>query len=246
MASTGADEDPFADFLSQDASVAGGCPAAAASEPHATGGGDGVEAAVQLKLLVESSQRQEQLLGKVCSLLVGLDGRMGTLASKQDRFESTLQQVFSQSTTVLSTAGRDVVRTTSMGTNRGSLVAPPGKGPINPLASPPPSAPQPPTNTGPSPEQLAQERMRMEEDARLRAEEMQRKRVEDDRRRREEAERQRVEEERRREEERVRKEELEKKTNAALSGLFGSGGASSSLFGDEDTSKKKKSGLFDD
>eukprot|EP00929_Paragymnodinium_shiwhaense_P120054 TRINITY_DN91960_c0_g1_i1.p1 TRINITY_DN91960_c0_g1~~TRINITY_DN91960_c0_g1_i1.p1 ORF type:complete len:262 (+),score=81.69 TRINITY_DN91960_c0_g1_i1:110-895(+) len=254
-------EDPFAEYLAQDAAPAMNAYAAPAMDAYSghiaaappPAGGE-VDASVQLRLLVESSQRQEQLLGKVCSLLVSLDEKMGRLAANQSMLESRLDAVAGGG---YAAAGAPVGKVAS-GSNipRGSLIAPPGQpGAVRQPPAPAPSASFTNAQTTAAQraeferqeaERLAAERIRIEEEARRRAEELARKREEDERRRREEAERQRLEEERRREEERQRKAALENKTNAAMSSLL-TGGGGGGLFGDDDTApKKKKGGLFDD
>eukprot|EP00927_Polykrikos_kofoidii_P069168 TRINITY_DN64551_c0_g1_i1.p1 TRINITY_DN64551_c0_g1~~TRINITY_DN64551_c0_g1_i1.p1 ORF type:complete len:259 (+),score=72.02 TRINITY_DN64551_c0_g1_i1:72-848(+) len=251
MTAAAMEEDPFADFLSQEAQGSSGYPAAAPTTLEAIRGGGGLDAGLQMKLLVESSQRQEQLLEKVCSLVANLDARIETLGNNQNRLEATLHHVVSQRAMSSTPVVRDTTKSaTPAGINRGSLVAPPGRGPVNPLASPPPTSTIVVSDekSTEAEDRLARERLRLEEESRRRAEEMQRKRVEEERRRQKEIERQRIEEDRRREEEKLRKQELENKTNAALSGLFGSdSGGGSSLFGDDEAKPKKKSGgLFDD
>jgi len=236
------EDDPFSDFLSQDQS-AGEVPVPVAA-PAAAGETD---AAMMLRLLVESSQRQEQLLGKVCSLLVGMDDKIGRLAANQERLEATLQTSVSQAMQGSSVAaGGNKAASATPSHSRGSIVVPPGKSgagivPSNAPLTPAQAAEEQRLNA----ERLAQDRIRIEEEGRRRAEELARKRDEDERRRREEAERQRIEEEKRREEERQRKMQFEKKTNGLMSNLITNSGGGG-LFGDEVESKPKKGGLFDD
>ncbi|CAK9011706.1 unnamed protein product [Durusdinium trenchii] len=215
------EEDPFAEYLSQEV------PSAPQHEGEA-----GVEAL--LRLVAESSQRQEQLLGKVCSLLVSLDEKMGRMAAAQERMQDSLLRAPDPG---LSAAAPKAPLSNAQ---RGALVAPPGK----PYAGAPAA--------GPSPEEqrLAQERLladqkRIEEENRRRAEELARQRAEEERRRREDEERRRQEEERRREEERRAKEELGKKTDGLLSGLLSQSGGGG-LFGDDEPKRASKGGLFDD
>jgi len=66
------EQDPFAEYLEPDQQVA----------PPAN------DAGLQLRLLVESSQRQEQLFVKACGLLEGLGEKMAAVASNQERLES--------------------------------------------------------------------------------------------------------------------------------------------------------------
>ncbi|CAJ1355741.1 unnamed protein product [Effrenium voratum] len=222
------EEDPFSEFLSQEPT---------APAPPAEG------AESLLRLVAESAQRQEQLLGKVCSLLLGLDDKLGRIAAAQERLEETMQRGGGGGG---SSGDSFTARGGTAPVPRGNLVAPPGKtsysGPLGPSAA-----------AGPSPEEqrlaqerLAADRLRMEEENRRRAEELARRREEDERRKREEEERRRQEEERRREEERLRKEELGKKTSGLMSGLLSSSGGGG-LFGDEAAPKRSsKGGLFDD
>lgn len=219
------EEDPFAEYLSQE-------PVAATAPPE-----EGAEAL--LRLVAESSQRQEQLLGKVCSLLVSLDEKMGRIAAAQERMEDNLHRLPETGSASIA------ARPPPPGQPRGALVAPPGKTSYGGPVSAVPSAEE---------QRLAQERLladqkRMEEENRRRAEELARQRAEEERRKREEEERRRQEEERRREEERRAKEELGKKTSGLMSGLLsssGGGGGGGGLFGDEEPKRASKSGLFDD
>lgn len=218
------EEDPFSEYLSQEHVAAAPAPAE-----------EGAEAL--LRLVAESSQRQEQLLGKVCSLLVSLDEKMGRIAAAQDRMISdNLQRPEAGPST-------GAARPPPPGQTRGALVAPPGKPSYGGPVSAVPSAEE---------QRLAQERLladqkRMEEENRRRAEEMARQRAEEERRKREEEERRRQEEERRREEERRAKEELGKKTSGLMSGLLSSsGGSGGGLFGDDEPKRASKGGLFDD
>jgi len=218
------EEDDFSQFLSQEN-------AAPPAQPEVT-------AEALLRVVAESSQRQEQLLGKVCSLLVSLDEKLGRIASAQERLEDSLHRA--------ADAPAGAARAPVSGqVQRGALVAPPGKPGYSAAGA----------QQGPSPEEqrlqqerLAAERLRMEEENRRRAEEMNRRREEEERRKREEEERRRQEEERRREEERLRKEELGKKTSGLMSGLLSSdsGGGGGGLFGDEAPKRSSKGGLFDD
>ncbi|CAE7246068.1 unnamed protein product [Symbiodinium sp. CCMP2592] len=203
------EEDDFSQFLSQEN-------AAPPAQPEVT-------AEALLRVVAESSQRQEQLLGKVCSLLVSLDEKLGRIASAQERLEDSLHRA--------ADAPAGAARAPVSGqVQRGALVAPPGKPGYSAAGA----------QQGPSPEEqrlqqerLAAERLRMEEENRRRAEEMNRRREEEERRKREEEERRRQEEERRREEERLRKEELGKKTSGLMSGLLSSdsGGGGGGLHG---------------
>jgi hypothetical protein len=231
-------EDGFEEFLQQEQSV---------PPPAAEG-----DASTQLAQLVACAQRQEQLLGKVCSLLVGLDEKMGRLASSQERLEANMANL--QAAMPLGGAmpvgggGAAAAGAGVRGVPRGQMVQPPGKaGPLGGGSGPGGmvTEAQRAEEQRSSADKLAADRIRIEEEGRRRAEELARKREEDEQRKREEMERQRIEEERRREEERLRKQQLEKKTSGLMSGLITDSG--SGLFGDEDVGKKKnKGGLFDD
>lgn len=231
MMSGAVEEDAFSEFLAQDRPVE---PAAYA---HDAGEAD---AGAQLRQLVECAQRQEQLLAKVCSLLVGLNDKVENLAVSQERLEATMARMAEQGGVPISAGGTGSAGGQRPSIPRGSLVPPPGKsftaagGAADPIADQRASA-----------EKMAAERQRIEEDSRRRAEELARKREEEEHRKREEAEQRRLEEERRREEERLRKEHLEKKTTGLMSNLITSSGGG--LFGDEETTtKRNKGGLFDD
>jgi hypothetical protein len=244
------EDDPFAEFLSQEtpAPVEGG------------GGGGEIDVGMQLKLLVESSRRQEELLGKVCSLLVGLDAKMGSIANSQNRLEDKLSQPGAMVANP-GTAGSPPVAQAaraSTAVNRGQMICPPGKTPEylgGSFTAPPPA----PTQTQPqtaqqvadqqrmSAERIQEERRRIEEEGRRRAEELARNRELEQQRRREEAERQRLEEERRKEAEKQRKAALENKTAGLMAGLTSGAGGANSLFDDDDKPEKPKGGgLFDD
>jgi len=238
----GAEEDPFAEFLSQD-QAAGGQPATYAAPPEV----EPQDAAnLALRQLVESAQRQEQLLGKVCSLLVGLDEKMGRIAASQERLETTLpSQPVGGGIAGAPAPGGGSQRPS---VQRGNLVQPPGKMP-QPVAGGSFSG-TPGLATAEAQalaaEKLALERARIEEEGRRREEELARRREEEERRKREEAERLRQEEERRREEERQRKANLEKKTGSLMSNLMSGSGSGGGLFGDEEPKRTSKGGLFDD
>mmetsp|Transcript_5223 Transcript_5223/g.15388 ORF Transcript_5223/g.15388 Transcript_5223/m.15388 type:complete len:243 (+) Transcript_5223:66-794(+) len=238
------EEDPFAEFLEQE--QAAGAHHAAYAEQAAAPAQD---PNIALRQLVECAQRQEQLLGKVCSLLVGLDEKMGRIADSQERLESALPN---------KEPGASVAapRTSGSASTRGALVPPPGK-----IGTPAPAQPgiaaagasfnAPQRASAGAEEQrlaaekLALDRARIEEEGRRREAELARKREEDERRKQEEAERKRLEEERRREAERQRKAALEEKTGSFMNDLI-AGSGSSGLFGDDEPKRGKKGGLFDD
>jgi len=163
----GSEEDLFAEYNTTEQS---------APQSFASSAGDGPnESAVHLQQLVECAQRQELLLGKVGSLLVGLDAKFGRLTVTQERLEGSMQQLCSAGAgAAVPTASAVPVPT---GSTRGSMIAPPGASST--------------IRAGPSPqeqqERIAAERARVEEEGRRRAEEMARKREDDERRRREEA-----------------------------------------------------------
>jgi len=211
------EEDPFSEFLQQEQSRQ---PVAytheVVAEQHPAPQDD---ATLQLRLLVDTAQRQEQLLGKVCSILVGLDEKLGSLAQTQERLEATMQRVVEQGGMQVGGVGKTVdPKANPLGSTRGALVLPPGK--VGAAPSPgignsgvQSSASLSAEDQNLQAERLAAERLRIEEEARRRAEELARKKEDEERRRREEAERQRIEEERRKEQERQRKALLEKKNN---------------------------------
>lgn len=227
-------EDPFGEFLAQDQGEQIAPPAPAADDPSA-----------YLRALAESAQRQEQLLGKVCSLLLGLDEKLSRVASNQEALASQLSMVAEQA----ASKGPSEM-SSKIGSGRGQIVAPPGKYPTSGTTSAAAAAPTPGISREEQQrleaEKIAAERARVEEENRRRAEELARKREESEKRAKEEAERQRIEEEKRREEERARKQQLEKKTTGLMSDLIGGGGGGGGLFGDEPAPKKKAGGLFDD
>lgn len=241
------EEDPFSEYLAQEQTT--GVPPAAAYQDA----GAEADAGAQLRQLVLCAQRQEQLLGKICSVMVGLDEKMSRMAVAQERLEATMER-FMEGGMAPAVGGSFVapgVGAQRPSVTRGSLVQPPGKS-----AGGIPAAQAVPAGTSftaaaeeqrLAAEKLAAERLRLEEESRRRAEELARKKEEEERRKREEAERLRLEEERRKEEERLRKEQLEKKTTGLMSNLISSSGGGG-LFGDDDTGKKKsvKGGLFDD
>jgi hypothetical protein len=241
------EEDPFAEFLQQEA-------------PAPAAGGE-IDVGLQLKLLVESSRRQEELLGKVCSLLMGLDSKMGSIADSQGRLEERMAQGYVAASSgspgggVGGGGGAPVTSKPSLPINRGAMVVPPGKSAegLGGSFTAPPLTAQPVSNLSPadtqrmSAERIAEERRRIEEEGQRRAAELARNRELEQQRRREEAERQRLEEERRKEAEKQRKAALENKTAGLMAGLT-SGGGGGGLFDDDDEpkTKSKGGGLFDD
>eukprot|EP00933_Yihiella_yeosuensis_P010547 TRINITY_DN11718_c1_g1_i1.p1 TRINITY_DN11718_c1_g1~~TRINITY_DN11718_c1_g1_i1.p1 ORF type:complete len:248 (+),score=94.29 TRINITY_DN11718_c1_g1_i1:64-807(+) len=245
-----AEEDPFSEFLSQD--QASGAPAEQVPSYAAAPAAAEVSADTALRIMAESAQRQEQLLSKVCSLLVGLDEKMGRMASNQEKMEATMQRLMENGAAAMSAAGGDGRRpSVGGGGPRGNLVLPPGKAGNAAAAYGPGGVPSAPSPVGPSfedqqrqQERLAAERARVEEENRRRAAELQRQREEAERRRQEEEERKRLEMERKLELERQKKEELANKTNSLMSNLISNSGGGG-LF-EDDAPKKSKAGLFDD
>lgn len=246
MAEGAGEEDPFAEFLSQEQHTSAAAAYVDAAE------GTAQDANITLRQLLECAQRQEQLLGKVCSLLVCLDEKVGRISNAQERLEASIEQLASRGAEIgaPSAAGSAAQQRPVA---RGTLMQPPGKtGSAPGTATPAAGA----SFTGApaglpgaeeqrrAAEKLALDRARIEEDGRRREEELARKREEDERRKREEAERSRLAEERRREEERQRKADLEKKTGSLMSNLISGGGGS--LFGDDEPKRNSKGGLFDD
>lgn len=228
-------EDPFSEYLDND----GGQETAGYSAPAAPPADD---ATLQLRLLVESAQRQEQLMGKVCSLLVGLDEKLGQVSANQERLEGSL--------TRLAEEGAFSGKGGAAADGRGQIVAPPGKTGNNPGAGPGRSsisAAEKAEKERQEAEKIAAERARIEAENVRRAEELARKKVEAEKRAREQAEIERIAEEKRREEEARKKAVLEQKTSGLMSDLISSGGGGG-LFGDDIGAGKKKKGggLFDD
>jgi len=246
MAGGPSEDDSFAEFLSQEQAHSAAYVEPVEVSSHA-------DANATLRQLLECSQRQEQLLGKVCSLLVSLDEKIGRIATSQERLEVSMQQRTDLGASQGIAAGSPASTASTMqrpAPQRGSLVQPPGKIGPSPStaggASFVGAAPQTVEEQRLATERLAAERVRIEEEGRRREEELARRREEEERRKREEAERLRAEEERRREEERQRKAQLEKKTGSLMSNLI-AGSAGNSLFGDDEPKKRSsKGGLFDD
>mmetsp|Transcript_5761 Transcript_5761/g.13669 ORF Transcript_5761/g.13669 Transcript_5761/m.13669 type:complete len:201 (-) Transcript_5761:64-666(-) len=175
--------------------------------------------------LLESEQRKERLLEKVCGLLDGLNTKMEQTATAQEA----------------------IARRPDVGP---SVTSDPKahSAPSTSFSAPTMSAAQQrEEQQRQEAERLAAERVRIEAEAKHRAEELAKKREEDEQRRKVEAEKRRIEEERRKEEERRRKDELANKTSGLMSNLI-SDGSGGGLFGEEPTNKRpsKGGGLFDD
>lgn len=219
------EEDAFDQYLSQDQGehyveqVAASDQAADPSE--------------SLRVLVQCAHRQEQLLGKMCGLMMGLDSKLQKLADGQESLEQRMQHI---SMKAAATPSAGVAKEP---TARGAVVAPPGRT-VGPPSVPLTAEQQAKLEA----DRLVQERVRIEEEGKKRAEELSRKRVEDEKRKRAEEERRRIELEKRRVEEQKRKSALQNKTTGLMSGLLGSEGRSS-LF-EEGPTKTGKGGLFDD
>lgn len=179
----------------------------------------------QLGLLVQSSQRQTQLLDKMCSLLEGLETKVDRLVS--------VQSALGSGGAGGNAPGRGQEGATGGG-GRGKVLAPPARtvegGSRGGM----------PQDLRTKAERMAAERARAEEESRLREE----AKREEARRKKEEEERKRLEAERQRQEEQERKEKLEQKTNGLMSNLI-VGSGSGGLF-DEAPVRRNKGGLFDD
>lgn len=250
------EEDPFAEFLSQETQEQGTAPPAYTAPAAETE----QDASVVLKQLADTALRQEQLLGQVCGLLKGLDDKVNRIAANQERLEASLQDIAQRgiSSGGAATAGGVGGAKPTGGPSRGHMVQPVGRAGAPVTAGAPTTSftagsaaaggsfAQSSEDQRLAAEKLALERARIEEENRRREEELARRREEEDRRKAIEAERLRLEEEKRREEERKRKANLEKKTGSLMSNLIdGSGG--SGLFGDDEPKRNsKKGGLFDD
>merc|ERR1712007_181942 len=179
-----------------------------------------------IRLLLESSQRQEEFLAKACTLLEGLDTKFGQLATGYMRLEAAANHALDQAG-----APTDALKGAAPTIQRGSLANPPGRQSLS----------SQPISRGPAPEDLQREQG---EKNMRRAEELARKQALEEQRRLDEEQRRRAEEERKRELELKRKQDLHDKTAGLMSGLISSapGGG---LF-DDDLKPVKKGGLFDD
>jgi len=190
-----------------------------------------------LRLLLESSQRQEEFLAKACSLMEGLDTKFGQLATGYMQLEAAANRALDQAG-----APTDSLKGAAPTMQRGSLANPPGRQSLS----------SQPIGRGPAPEdlqreqaeKLAAERKRVEDENMRRAEELARKQALEEQRRLEEEQRRRAEEERKRELELKRKQDLHDKTAGLMSGLISSA-PGTGLF-DDDFKPAKKGGLFDD
>lgn len=248
------DDDPFAidNFGQQEPAMAHGGYVSEPPQVQVSGGAD--DATRLLAQLVETSQRQEALLGKVCQLLAHLGDRVDRVAASQERLEAKLAQGGGGYAGPV--GGQPAAAPNQLRDSRGSLALPPGQ----PRA---PGAPVPGQSVADQQAQIAmlkaqreeegrmqqlkleQDRRRLEEEERQRLEEIARKKAMEEQRRKEEAERKRQEELRRQEEERKRKAALEQKTSGLMGNLLSGDSGGGGLFGDEPP-KKNKGGLFDD
>eukprot|EP00397_Hematodinium_sp_SG-2012_P043725 GEMP01048670.1.p1 GENE.GEMP01048670.1~~GEMP01048670.1.p1 ORF type:complete len:219 (+),score=57.49 GEMP01048670.1:30-659(+) len=200
--------------------------------------------AMALAALVRSSQRQEELFGKVCELLESLNDKMDHFNATTARLEQTVANLNAKAAT-----GADASGSHRPTPTRGALVQPPGRT----LADPRRSQISAPVAAGGSAvrnvaeeqakqEALEREQRRLTEEEKSRQEELRQRRVEEEHRRKQEEDARRLEELRVQEEERKRKEALEQKTRGLMSNLITGGGPD--LFPDEP--KRSGGGLFDD
>lgn len=204
--------------------------------------GEEMDAAACLQRLVESSQRQEQLMEKMCTLFVNLDTKIGRVAAGQERLEAAAQSGGGTRELSGSAPGRASFTEPD---SRGQMIRPIGHKPESFTAPSPPPAPDP--RIAAAQRQAESERANAERfQLQRREEEIRRRQEEDDRRIAEEAAARRAEEERRVEQERQRKAGLEARTKGMMSSLITDG--PSDLFGDDLGAKPKKAagGLFDD
>merc|ERR1719493_391666 len=77
------------------------------------------DASEHLKQLVESAHRQEELLSKMCSIMLGLDSKMAQLATAQERLDQRLDAGVS------AVPGNDSKPTVQP--SRGTVPQPPGR-----------------------------------------------------------------------------------------------------------------------
>lgn len=206
------EQDPFEQYTRQDQDQGAPPP-------------DTDNAVEQLGLLVQSSQRQTQLLDKMCSLLEGLEMKVDQLVQVQSTMDANAGGAGGHA------PGHGQVGATG---GRGKVVAPPAGGAEGG------SRGGMPQDLRTKAERMAAERARAEEESRLREE----AKREEAQRKKEEEDRMRLEAERRRQEEQERKEKLEQKTNGLMSNLI-VGSGSGGLF-DEAPVRRNKGGLFDD
>jgi len=185
-----------------------------------------------LRLLAESSLRQEKLLTQMTQKLSEL-----TLA--QEALANRLNAGVPPPPSSHGVAGAYPAQKQSV--PRGGLVHPPGKALTSSATIGSPEDLQAQTDR-----MVAERQKRLEEEGRRRAEDLVRQRAAEEDQRRREAERTRMEEEKAKEEERKRKEALQDKTSGLMNDLLtSSAGGGGGLF-DESPRDKKKSSLFDD
>lgn len=241
------DEDQFAQFAQQKpASVAQSEQYSAQyQEPQSQ---DGM---VWLAELLKSSQRQEEVLGRVCTFLADLGQRVDSVAAAQERLEAQFAsgQVAGAGE---GAGGYGAAAEASAAVDpRGQIVQPLGTPDYKPpgpslasSASVAAAAAQRAEKDRLDKEKMEAERRRLEEEERRRLAEIAEKKAQEDARRAEEFERKRQEQLRREEEERKKKTALEQKTSNLMGNLITSD--SSGLFGNDPHLKKKAGGLFDD
>lgn len=215
-----------------------------------------------LARLVESKRRQEQLMEKVCALLVSVEAKVGRVAAQQEKMEALVQSggggrglphgPVGDVSNIMNMMGSSSFVQAQDGAARGKFVKPigqkadsgyPQQQPVMPVQQfiEPDRSIQYDHQLQAEADRVAHERKQMK----VREEEIARRQEEEEERRRVEAEHRRVEAERLAEEERKRKAALGARTQGMMSGLLEGGG--SDLFGDAPAPKAKKAGgLFDD
>lgn len=224
--------------------------------------------------LVESKHRQEQLMEKLCALLVSVEAKVGRVAAAQEKLEAAVQSrggggqaagpvgdvsniMGMMNSTSFSQAEAQQSAQAAAFSNRGRMIKPLGQkegGGAPPPASQQPTMPVAQFLDEPADRSIQYDQQRQAEAdriaaeqlrARQREEEIRRRQEEEELRQRQEAERRRLEQERIAEEERKRKAALSSRTQGMMSGLLD--GGPSDLFQDEPAPKPKKAGgLFDD
>lgn len=226
-------QDAFEDFLQEEAAGPQvdfeDIEAAAAASPSD---------ADYLRILAESSMRQEKLLSQMVEEITRLSVATQGVAERVDALGAAAAA--GNDGGVSRGFAKHGAATVPKEIRGGDLLKPPGGGAAVITASPAILSAE---DRQAQAERAAAERLRAEEEARKRNEALNRRRAEEEERKRLEAEAERVQEEKRREEERKRKEALQNKTSGLMDELLsGSGGGG--LF--EDTIKPKKASLFDE
>ncbi|KAF4697294.1 hypothetical protein FOZ60_009918 [Perkinsus olseni] len=202
-----------------------------------------------MKMLLESSRRQEQLLSRVVELFTTTNAKLDILSTKVELLQSaTVDAIKSAGGVPAAPSGRRSSaggggshRNAADGNSRGQIIMPPGmvghgtssnaprQGTMQPAPPPPP-----PASSGID-----------DEERRRRQAELDRLRQEEERKKMEEQKRINEERLRREEEERVRREALAKRTHGLMSGLtagdtpadgpvVSSSSPTGGLFGDDD------------